>query len=208
MFLNPRPPILRSLLTEPLRQHSIIAGEVSIRIASDSRTRGTSNPPLMHVGADKLVQSRPHDSPSLHAPPIPFPMQIPPIIVSPCDCFACAQINDQIGRNRPSFLLVIKVRHDLGRWIPRSPAVTRLTSPRSEPRGVRVCAGDVWPSAAVDFSSHHDQSSGGSSSGQKSTSSVVTSACRFRSHRGRTGTSPSNPILIAAPGCVASWNAA
>ena len=167
-----------------------------------------SDPPLMHVGADQLVQSRPNDSPSLHAPPIPFPMQIPHILVSPCDCVMCAQIGDQFSRYCPRFLLVAMVRHDLGRWIPRSSAVTRLTSRRSEMRGDRVCAGDVPQSAAVELSSRHDQSSGGSSSGQKSTSSVVTSACRFRSHRGRTGTSPSNPILIAAPGFVASWNTA
>ena len=159
-----------------------------------------SDPPLMHVGADQLVQSRPNDSPSLHAPPIPFPMQIPHIIVSPCDCVMRAQISDQFGRDRPRFLLIAMVRHDLGRWLLSGAAITRLTSRRSERRGVRVCAGDVSQSAAVELSSRHDQSSGGSSSGQKSTSSVVTSACRFRSHRGRTGTSPSNPIRIAAPG--------
>lgn len=167
-----------------------------------------SDPPLMHVGAYQLVQSRPDDSPSSHSPPIPFPMQVPHIIVSPCDCVMRAQISDQFGRNRPGFLLVTMVRHGLDRWLLSRPAITRLTSHRSETRGVWVCAGDVWLSAAVELPSRHDQSSGGSSSGQKSTSSVVTSACRFRSHRGRTGNSPSNPILIAAPGCVASWNTA
>jgi hypothetical protein len=208
VFLNPRPPILRSLLTEPRRQHSIIAGKVSTRMASDSRSQGMSDPPLMHVGADQLVQSRPNDSPSFNAPPIPFSMQIPHIIVSPCYCVMCAQIGDQFSRYCPRFLLVAMVRHDLGRWLLSGAAIPRLTSGRSERRGVRVCADGVPQSAAVEPSSGHDQSSGGSSSGQKSTSPVVSAACRFRSHRGRTGTSPSNPILIAAPGCVAPWNTA